>query len=97
MRRAAKVDDNQALIVSALRKAGCSVQLLHKVGEGCPDLLIGVAGLNLLAEVKDGAKVPSARKLTGPQEKWHDEWRGQAEIIESVEDALVLVNMARRR
>ena len=41
MRRAARTDANQAEIVAALRGVGASVQPLHAVGQGCPDLLVG--------------------------------------------------------
>lgn len=92
MRRAAKVDDNQAEIVSAFRKLGCSVQPLHAVGNGVPDLLIGFRGVNLLVEVKDGKKPPSKRKLTKDQEKWHSAWRGQSMIVCSIDDVLAVVS-----
>ncbi len=94
-RRAAKVDDNQAEIVQALRQMGCTVQPLHDVGSGCPDLLVGLAGRNILLEVKDGNKPPSARKLTMDQVIWHDEWRGQVQIVKSVEHAIRIVNYYR--
>ena len=64
MRRAAKVDANQTEIVKALRQVGASVQSLAATGKGCPDLLVGIRGLNFLIEVKDGAKPRSDRKLT---------------------------------
>lgn len=89
--RAAKVDANQAEIVDALRKVGCTVQLLHMVGKGCPDLLVGRHGVNLLIEVKDGSKSPSARKLTPDQVGWHDCWRGQVVVACSVDEALAAV------
>lgn len=95
MRRAARVDANQGVIVRALRKIGCSVQDLSKVGEGCCDILVGVLGLNLLMEIKDGEKPPSARKLTPAQQKWHASWRGQKAVVESVEDAVEIVNAIR--
>jgi hypothetical protein len=94
MRRAAKVDRNQAEIVAALRAIGCSVQPLHGVGDGCPDLLIGYRGVNHLAEIKDSAKPPSARELTPDQQKWHVEWRGHAMVITSVEEAIAFVTEA---
>jgi hypothetical protein len=56
MRRAARTDSNQTEIVATLRSLGCSVQMLHAVGAGCPDLLIGIDGQNLLLEIKDGSK-----------------------------------------
>lgn len=91
MRRAAKVDDNQAEIVAALRKIGASVQPLHAVGQGCPDLLVGWRGMTSLLEVKDGKKPPSARKLTEDQEKWHANWRGQVAVVETIEQAIEAV------
>ena len=90
MRRAAKVDANQPLIVEAFESYGCSVCHLHGVGKGCPDLLVAHRNWplpgNLLVEVKDGEKPPSARKLTLPQEHFHQTWRGRIEIVESVDD-----------
>lgn len=91
MRRAAKTDDNQAEIVAALRKIGASVQPLHAVGQGCPDLLVGWRGITSLLEVKDGKKPPSARKLTPDQEKWHAAWMGQVTVVETVEQAILAV------
>lgn len=91
MRRAAKVDANHGEIVEALRKIGASVQSLHAVGQGCPDILVGWRGMLTLLEIKDGAKPPSARKLTPDQERWHAEWRGQVAVVENVEQALAAV------
>ncbi len=89
--RAAKVDVNQAEIVAALRKAGASVQPLHSVGQGVPDLLCAVCEVNFLVEVKDGAKPPSAQKLTPDQVEWHKAWKAPVYIVNSVEKALELV------
>ena len=92
MRKAAKIDANQKQIVEALRKAGCSVQSLATVGKGYPDLIVGRHGRNFLIEVKDGAKVPSARKLTNDEKRWHDNWQGHVAVVEDVNEALKLVN-----
>lgn len=103
MRRAAAVDANQAQIVADLRAMGCSVQPLHGVGGGCPDLLVGYRGpigtppsaafgINVLIEVKDGAKPPSARRLTFDQLDWHGRWRGQVAVATSAEDAMQIVD-----
>lgn len=91
MRRAARVDDNQAAIVSALRLMGCSVQHLHSVGEGTPDLLVGFRAKNLLLECKDGAKPPSKQKLTPQQVEWHRDWRGQVAVVRSENEAIEAV------
>lgn len=76
MRRAAKVDRNQPEIVAVLRAFGATVQPLHMVGQGCPDLLIGFRGWSILAEIKDWKQPPSARQLTRDQQDWHAAWRG---------------------
>jgi len=93
VRYGARVDDNQAEIVAALRKAGCVVQPLHMVGGGCPDIAVGRAGRHWLMEIKDGSKPPSARKLTKDEQDWHDLWANQVRsgavrVVESVDDAL---------
>ncbi len=93
MRRAARTDGNHAVIVQALEKAYCSVQSLAAIGHGCPDLLVARNGRNYLLEIKDGSKVPSARKLTKDQSIWHITWRGQVAIVESVEQALAAVGI----
>ena len=91
MRQAAKTDENQKLIVQALRKAGASVQSLAAVGKGCPDLLVGYNGINYLMEVKDGNKVHSARKLTIDQEHWHSVWTGAVHIVKTEDEALKIL------
>lgn len=97
MRRAAKTDANQANIVGALLRCGARVQSLAAIGKGCPDLLVGInsptAGKSLvLMEIKDGAKVPSARKLTADQIEWHAQWAGwPVHVVESVEQALAVL------
>ena len=80
--RAAKVDANQSQIVQALRAVGCTVQCLHTVGQGVPDLLVGFSGKNILVKVKDGPKP----KLTPDQVVWHSEWKGQVCVVRSAED-----------
>ena len=88
MRRASRVDENQAEIVKALRKAGATVRIITQ-GEGIPDLLVGFKGETMLFEVKDGDKPPSARTLTKMEQDFFHEWRGGiCAIVESVDDAL---------
>lgn len=91
MRRAAKVDANQAEIVAALRKVGASVTPIHMVGNGCPDLLVGFRGRTVVMEVKDGSKPPSARKLTEDEVMWFGSWKGEAHVVETAEQAISLL------
>ncbi len=94
MRRAAKVDANQAQIVSALRSSGCSVLLLHAVGGGCPDALAAYHGRMVLLEIKDGNKPPSARKLTKPQQKFHAEWNGPIAVVKNIDEAYAAIGVS---
>ena len=90
-RYAARADDNQAALVKQIRAMGASVQHLHTVGRGCPDLLMGYQGKNYLLEVKDPGKVKSARKLTQDEAEWHERWAGQVAIVETLGDCLLLI------
>ncbi len=92
MRTASRVDANQPEIVQALRDCGAIVKHTHTIGKGFPDLIVGYRGVNYLLEVKDGSKPPSARKLTDDEQRWHDEWRGQVVVVNSVEEAISVIN-----
>ena len=81
--RAARVDENQKSIVDALRRVGATVQHLHMVGGGCPDLLVGFKSENYLLEVKK----PKG-KTNDLQNEWHDKWHGFTFVVRSVEEAL---------
>ena len=90
--RRARVDSNQPEVVAALRAAGATVHCLHSVGGGFPDIIVGYRGVNYLMEIKDGRKPPSRRRLNKLEAKWHDAWRGQVCVVESVEDALAVIS-----
>ncbi len=85
-RRLGRRDANEGPIIDALRGMGCSVKQTHDF-----DLVVGYQGLNLLIEVKDPAKSPSARKLTPDQVKFKGEWRGQYDVAYTPEDAIHIV------
>lgn len=88
--RAYRVDANQKEIVAILRRQGWTVQHLHKVGEGCPDILVGVdKKYNVLLEIKDGDG-----KLTPQQIIWHADWQGQAAIVRTAVEAIQAVRDA---
>lgn len=82
MRRAARVDANQADIVSALRAAGCKVWII-----GLPvDLLVGKAGVTVLVECKT-----AKGGYTPLQEAFLADWPGgPVATIRDVEGALTL-------
>lgn len=91
--RAYRVDANQKDIVAALRDEGYTVQHLHKVGEGCPDLIVGHNSggrrYNVLLEIKEGDG-----KLTPQQVIWHHGWRGQCTVVKTKEEAIKAVKDA---
>jgi hypothetical protein len=95
MRRAPRVDESHVLIVEALRAAGASVLSLAAVGKGCPDVLIGYAGVDVLAELKNDPKLVKDKRRTKPaahQETWHAGWRGRSvSVLRSPEEALQLI------
>lgn len=90
-RYAAAVDANQADIVEEFRARGASVTPTHRQGEGFPDICVGYRGVNLLVEIKDGAKIPSKQKLTKAEKEWHDEWRGQVCVVNDVDQVAPLL------
>lgn len=92
MAYAQRKDDNQSEIVAALRRIGCSVKVTHVPS----DLLIGYRGRNILLEIKDGSKPPSARKLTPDQVIFQAEWRGQYDVVKTVDEAIAAVIRACR-
>lgn len=83
-----RVDANQAEIVAALRKAGCTVQHLHTIGSGCPDLLVGYNAENWLLEIK----APGGT-LTPDEREWWMKWNGQVAVARSAEDALQIIGI----
>jgi len=76
-------DANQSAIVAALREMGATVVDLHRVGHGCPDILVGWRGRNYLFEVKT-----ATGKLNKLQQVFFRDWRGRVAVIRSIDDAL---------
>ena len=68
IRRAARVDANQAQVISALRAAGAYVWIIKLP----VDLLVGYKGHTFLVEIKDGPK----KRLTALQEDFFKNWAG---------------------
>ena len=75
-------DRNQPDIIIALQSLGYQVQPLSAVGGGVPDLLVTNwnGTRTFLIEVKR-----LKQKLTPAQVRFHDWWKGEVYIIDSVE------------
>jgi hypothetical protein len=95
MRRRARVDDNQRAIVDWLRGVGAFVQSLAGLGQGVPDLLVGFRGVWYVFEIKDGAKRPSARRLTNDEIGWHTIARLHAptHTVTSIDDVAAVLTL----
>lgn len=91
MRRSGRRDANHAAIRDDLRARGFLVLDLGSVGGGCPDLLVAWPGGMVLLEVKDGAKPPSARKLTPDEAEFHRLWGAHVREVLSLAEALAAV------
>lgn len=85
---ARRADGNQPQIVEALRSIGATVQPLHTVGSGVPDLLVAYANRTMVMEIKDPSKPKADRCLTPAQVKWHAIWIGEKYVVETVEEAI---------
>jgi Holliday junction resolvase len=87
---AKRVDSNQKDIVQAFKELGCSVLDLSRVGQGCPDLLIGYKNKCAMVEIKSSNKA----HFTEPQLKFIKNWKGSSITrIDSVEGVIRLVKL----
>jgi len=85
-----RVDENQKLIFHTFIALGASVLDLSRVGQGCPDCLVGYKGKTVLVEIKSSNKA----NFTEPQIKFMQTWRGGAvSRIDSVDAAIRLIKM----
>ena len=53
---------------------------------GLPDIVCGYKGVNLLVEIKDPDKPPSARKLTPLEEAFKESWGGSYIVATDYEE-----------
>lgn len=73
----------------ALRAIGCTVVSLSRVGDGCPDLLVGFRGKTTLIEVKNPYGRDEVNEL---QRDWHGRWRGApVAVVRSPDEAILVV------
>lgn len=98
MRRAARIDSNQPLIVDALRAHGYSVAITSALGKGFPDIVASKESsakhglpVNILFEIKDGSKPPSAQLLTADELEFHSKWQGPIFVVNSINQALQIM------
>ena len=78
-----KSDSNQGTIVQQLRDVGFSVHVTSGVGDGFPDLVVGIAGRTVLVEIKTAKGT-----LTPDQIEFFRDFRGDAIVARDVEEIL---------
>jgi Holliday junction resolvase len=83
MRKRGKVDQNQAEIVDALRKAGAEVYITSNMGGGFPDLLVMYRSTLLLIECKS-----KGGRMTSDEQAFYNKWQDCTVVVYSVEEAL---------
>ena len=93
MRVRGRIDDNQKEVVSQLRKLGVSVAITSMLGKGFPDLVLGHQNKNFLIELKDGSKTKSRKTLTEDEAKFFNDWRGQVDKCESLDDICKIIGI----
>ena len=87
---AARTDANQKPIVAGLRAAGCWVVSLHRVGDGCPDLLVNRLCRLYLLEVKS-PKARTRGKTAEKQAEFARNW--PVTVVHTLDEALHAVGL----
>ena len=82
-----KVDSNQAQIIADLKKNGVSVLNLSRVGGGCPDILVGWQGKNILIEIKT-----AKGNLNDLQIEFFEQWKGPKFVCKSINEIIEIIN-----
>lgn len=86
---AKRVDANQSEIVAALRAIGCTVQDLHEVGRGVPDIMVSYKGKLFLFEIKMAGKYQNSL-----EKQWAYKWQSPVYVVRSAEEAVKIVTEA---
>lgn len=82
-----KVDSNQAQIIADLKKIGVSVLNLSRVGGGCPDILVGWQGKNILIEIKT-----AKGNLNDSQIEFFEQCKGLKFVCKSINEIIEIIN-----
>ena len=96
VRQRAKQDANQTELVKVIEQHGGSWLDTSRMA-GALDGVVGYAGIDQRAEIKDGSKPPSRQRLTDDESDVFETWKGRRPVIlKSVQDVLDLLKQMRR-
>lgn len=93
MKYARRQDRNHAEIRAEFKRLGCSWCDTYELGNGRPDGFVGLGGISMGIEIKDGLKPPSARRLTPDEKGFREYWTGGIKTVESKEDCAAVVTI----
>jgi VRR-NUC domain len=94
MRVRARTDANHAEIGRLLRATMAHVEDCRQFGGGMSDYIcLTRSGRLLLVEVKDGAKPPSARKLTSQQQQWQRDFGSVYQVVTCELDVFTVASL----
>ena len=94
--RAPKKDANHGEIVAKFLDHGASVLDVSSLPGEALDIVVGYSGIDQRVEIKDGAKVPSARKLTDSEAETFRTWKGRPPIVVACLEDVTAVLVAMR-
>ena len=93
MTYAKRVDLNHQEVVKTLRSLGATVFDASRMGQGFPDLVIGINGKTVLVEIKSGEE----KKFTQAQLKFMENWQGSTVVrINDIESVERLINLLKK-
>lgn len=97
--RRGKKDANHDAMKLVFEQLGCSVADLYNAGlPGFPDVVVGVAGKNVLVEIKNPETRYGRSGLNSNQTAFSRDWRGgQVYVVSAAEEVAALVNNMRRQ
>lgn len=91
-------DNNHAEIVARLEAEGISVLDTSTIGGGFPDLICGVSGTIILAEIKNPQSHHGKRGFSESQLGWIERWQGAPPVIlRNAETAAAVLRSCVRR
>jgi hypothetical protein len=98
VKRRGKKDGNHDELVRVFRDLGCTVAELHDTGlAGWPDIVVGVAGVDRLVELKNPETRYGRAGLNANQSAFARDWRGgRVWVASSSDEAVALVQNWRR-
>ncbi len=89
--RAGRNDENHTLILQTVIDEGASAVSTSTIGNGFGDIIAAINWHTFMFEVKNPNAPPSKRRLTPAEKEFHRTWKGRIHLVETPEDARIVV------